>query len=206
MISKKTKDNLGKNVKAKHALQSYLQSSTCRGVVLQNIGFKNNITTTNKNLVGIDQVEDKPSCGTTTKPMNGNPLAGDRPIKPVKTVQVAELALSTDMQPEEAISAGSSTRKNLETREKVTETVKGPTGHPDKETNKLSFIENVEKLMKYPLSPIGQPPFNCNLSEKAAEANLKILEANGMSIGKVIETSPFSPMSLGSEFKPAEAR
>ena len=174
-ISKKAKDNLGKNAKAKYALQSYLKSSTCRGVAIKTIEFKNNSFTSNENLVGSDQVEDKPSYGTTTKPMNGNPMAGDRPKNFEKTDKVADLALSTDMQPEEAISAGSSTRKNLGTREKVTEIVKGPTGHLDKETNKLSFIENVEKLMKYPLSPIGQPPFNCNLSENAAEDNLKIL-------------------------------
>ena len=59
-------------------------------------------------------------------------MASDRPKNLEKTVQVADFALSTDMQPDEAISAGRSTRKNLKTREKVTEIVNGPTGPPKK--------------------------------------------------------------------------
>ena len=71
-------------------------------------------------------------------------------------------------------------------------------------TRNTSFMDNVKRVLGFPPSPISPPPFNCQMSAMAAEENLKILEKNDMSIRKVIENSPFSPMSLGSEFKPVE--
>ena len=194
--------------------------STCRGVTntnLKSIYINNNKPT--KTLSRSDQVEEITSCGFTTK--NGIPSTGACPQKPAKPAQVADIALSTDKQPEEDLSAGSGTRKNLESREKVTETAEepptileatqesherkwNPTGPSEKTTKQSSFMERVKHVLRFPISPISAPPFNCQLSETAAEENLKLLENNEMSIGKVIKNSPFSPMSLGSEFKAVE--
>ena len=67
---------------------------------------------------------------------------------------------------------------------------------------KKSFIENVKRVLEFPLSSISAPPFNCQMSESAAEENLKILEENDMSIGKVIEQSPFPQCLWGPNLNP----
>ena len=107
VLSKRSRDNIGKNDKAKNALQSYLPLSTCRGVTSKTLDFKYINNKTTKNLSRSDQVEEVTSCGTTAN--DGNPSKGVCPPKPVKPAQIAEIALSNDKQPEDDLSAGSRT-------------------------------------------------------------------------------------------------
>ena len=67
-----------------------------------------------------------------------------------------------------------------------------------------SFMERVKKVLRFPASPISPPPFKCELTAEAANSNFKLLSANEGNIGQVIEKAPFSPMSIGSEFKPPD--
>ena len=84
--------------------------------------------------------------------------------------------------------------------------VKNPSGNmPSTDKGKrLSFMECVKKVLQFPASPISLPPFQCKLTADAAEQNLKLLSQHDGSIGKVIEQAAFSPMSIGSEFKPPD--
>jgi hypothetical protein len=67
-----------------------------------------------------------------------------------------------------------------------------------------SFLTKIKKILAYPASAISAPPFKCKLTEQAARENLSILAKHNYNTGAVIENSRFSPMSIGSEFKPAE--
>jgi hypothetical protein len=79
-----------------------------------------------------------------------------------------------------------------------------PSGKTTSGTAKPSFLTKVKTILAYPASAISAPPFKCKLTEQAARENLSILAKHNYNTGEVIENSRFSPMSIGSEFKPAE--
>ena len=72
------------------------------------------------------------------------------------------------------------------------------------EGKRPSFIERVKKVLSFPASPIHLPPFKCKLTKEAAIQNFQLLKAHNGDIGKIIDNAPFSPMSIGSEFKPPD--
>ena len=57
--------------------------------------------------------------------------------------------------------------------------------------------------MNAPTPKVGDPPFKFEATQEAAEANLKVLQSAGMSLDEVINNSPHSCCSFGSEFKSA---
>ena len=66
------------------------------------------------------------------------------------------------------------------------------------------FIDRVRHVYHFPASAINDPPFTCELNAASAEKNFKLLLRSEMDIGQVIDSAPFSPMTIGSEFKPPE--
>ena len=64
------------------------------------------------------------------------------------------------------------------------------------------MFKTIRKILLKPERTIHAPPFVFEPSLEAAEKNLEVLNSKNMSLETVLQSSPFSVCSLGSEFRP----
>ena len=64
------------------------------------------------------------------------------------------------------------------------------------------MLKTIRKILLKPERTIHAPPFVFEPSLEAADKNLKVLKAHNTSLETVLQSSPFSVCSLGSEFRP----
>ncbi len=63
-------------------------------------------------------------------------------------------------------------------------------------------MNTIIRIINSPAIKPSKPPFEFKLTKEAAQKNFQTLKAHNMSLGAVIDASPFGSISYGSEFKP----